>query len=171
MECCSFFHSCHQIDTNKCITVPEAFSAESQNLKSKMQGISFHFFFFLFLFVVLSSFLSSFAFVFAISFFQILSLFLPPWCCLYHPCVLSPLPKHWYCCLVFPSIIRLILLLLISASLLGLLTCFSQSWEESVRRSDSPETTSMMLEHCPGTWSGKWLNNRMSHETQTTWEV
>lgn len=46
MECCSFFHSCHQIDTNKCITVPEAFSAESQNLKSKMQGISFHFFFF-----------------------------------------------------------------------------------------------------------------------------
>lgn len=57
------------------------------------------------------------------------------------------------------------------ASLQALLTWFSQSWEESVRRSDSPETTSMMWEQCPGMWSGKWLNNRMSHEMQTSWEV
>lgn len=131
------------------VTIPEAsgrdkgFSAESQILKCRTSCSASVLFF---LSVVLSSFFSSFAFCLCHQLlpFQILLLFLPPWCSLHHPCALSPLPKHWDRCSAFPNVIRLILTLLIGASLLALLICFGQSWEESVRRSDSPETTSVM---------------------------
>lgn len=162
------------------LTIPKASGRDKeslQNLKFWNAGhlvpLLFFFFLFFFLSVVLSSFLSSVAFCLCHQLlpFQVLLLFLPPWCSLHHPRALSPLPKHWDCSSAFPNIIRLILTLLIGASLLALLTCFGQSWEEGVRTSDSPETASVMWEQRSGTRSGKWLNNRMSHEMQTTWEV
>lgn len=129
-------------------------------------------FFFFFVCVGLSSFPSSLPFVFAISFFPFnfcccCSFLLGAVCTM---SLLSPLPKHWDHCSSFPNITRLILTLLIGAFLL----CSHASGRvggkcEEIRQ--SRDNRRVMWEQRPGMWSGKWLNNRMSHETQYTWEM
>lgn len=87
-------------------------------------------------------------FVFAISFFPF-SFFC---CCSFllgAVCtisVLSPLPKHWDHCSSFPNIVRLILNAFDRCFPPCIASCFKQSWEESVRRSDSPEITETWCE-------------------------
>lgn len=144
-----YFNSLSLLIVQLCLTIYQAsgrdkcFPAESQILQDILFCFGgFFCWFFPLLPVILSCpfIFPSLPFVFAISFFP---------CGFFHCSfllgALCTIPVHYLSFpntgFAFPNIIRLILTLLICAFLLALLTFFIQSWEESVRRSDSPESS------------------------------